>query len=110
MCRASTVVPVQHLVHRFLIGEVDPRTHRTRDPAKRRWTDLINFALVQSLGEEVRDEAAKRFAFSLLPTFEIPQNGRVNIDRRSGHDELMINFFASDVKLRCSETGGTPSP
>jgi hypothetical protein len=57
---------------------------------------------MQSLGEEVRDEAAKRFACLLLAAFEIPQNVRVNIDRRSWHDALMINFFASDVKRRPS--------
>jgi hypothetical protein len=99
LCPASAVLPVEGLVHRFLIGKVDLRTHRPHDPVKRRWTSLSNFAVVQSLGEEIRDEAAERFAFSLLAAFEIPQNGRVNIDRRSRHDEMMINFYASDVKL-----------
>jgi hypothetical protein len=98
MCRAPPIPPVEHLVHRFLIGEVDLCTHRPRNPAKRRWTGLSNFALVQSLGKEVRDQAAERFALLLLAAFEIPQNGRINIDRRSGHDALMINFIASDVK------------
>jgi len=91
-------VPVEHRVDRVFIGEVDLRTHRPRDPAKRRWTDLLNFALVQRLGEKVRDQAAERFAFALLAAFEIPQNGRIDIDRRSWHDALMIYLFASDVK------------
>jgi hypothetical protein len=95
-------MPVERLVHGFLIGEVDLCTHRPSDPAKRPWTGLIRFALVQSLGEEIRDEAAQRFAFLLLASFEIPQNRCVNIDRRSWHDALMINVFASDVKSRVS--------
>jgi hypothetical protein len=33
----------------------------------------------------------------LLAPFQIPQNRRVDIDRRSRHDELMIDLFASDV-------------
>ena len=99
MSRAPAVLPVEHLVYRFLVGEVDLCTHRPRDPAKRR-TDLINLALMQSLGKEVRDQAAKRFAFPLLAALEIPQNGRVDIDCRPGHDDLMIKSFASDVNRR----------
>src|SRR5712692_1042169 len=87
MSRAAAVLQVERLVHRFLIGEVDLRTHRARDPAKRRWTGLPSFAVVQRPREEVRDQAAKRLAFPPLAAFEIPQNGRVNIDRRSWHDE-----------------------
>jgi len=90
MCRAPSVGPVEDLVDRVLIGEVDLCTHRPCDPPKRRWTDLLNSALVQRLSEEVRDQAAERFAFPLLPAFEIPQDGRIDIDRRSWHDALMI--------------------
>ena len=90
MSPAAAVLPVERLVHGFLIGEVHLRTHRPRDPTERKWTGLPNFAVMQSRGEEVRDQAAKRLAFPLLAAFEIPQNGRVNIDRRSWYDELMI--------------------
>lgn len=89
---------VERLVDRFLISQVDLRAHRPRNPAKRRWTVLINVALVQGLREEIRDQAAERFAFLLLSAFEITQDGRVNIDRGARHDALMINVFASDVK------------
>ena len=59
-----------------------------------------NIADVQSLGEEVRNQPTKRFAFLFLAPFEIAQNRRVNIDCDPWHDELMIKFFASDVKSR----------
>src|SRR4030095_9355491 len=99
-CCATAVMRVERFVDRFFIGEVDLRTHRPRDPAKRRWIGLIDLALVKSLGEKVRDEPTKRFAFTLPAAFESPQNRRVNIDRRSRHDDLMIEFLASDVKTR----------
>jgi hypothetical protein len=55
MCRPSAILAIERLVHRFFIGQVNSRPHRPGDPAKRRGTGPINFALVQSLGEEVRD-------------------------------------------------------
>jgi hypothetical protein len=109
MYPAPAVRPVERLVDGFLIGEVDLRTHRPRDPAKRRPTALANFAVVKSLGKKVRDEAAKRLAFLLLAAFEIPQNRRVDVDRRSGHDELMITLRASDVNA-VTELFGELSP
>jgi hypothetical protein len=54
-------------------------------------------AVPKSSGEEVLDQSAKRLAFSLLATLEIPQNWRIDVDGCSGHDDGMIAIFASDV-------------
>jgi hypothetical protein len=77
MARAAVAVllQVERRVHRFLIGKVHLGMHRRRDPAERRWTGQPKVAVVQSPGEEVRDQAAKRLAFPPLAAFEIPQNG-----------------------------------
>ena len=49
------------------------------------------------LGQQVRNQPAEGSTFLLLDFLQIPQNGIINIYRRS-HDALMIIPNASDVK------------
>ncbi len=56
------------------------------------------FVLVEGLGQQLRNDFADRTAVLLLQVLDFLQNGIVYVDRCSGHDDLIIERLASDVK------------
>jgi hypothetical protein len=78
------------------IGPIDGRVHRLRDPREgwRRRLGLL-VAAGQCLRDEFGDELAQRPALLVPERLELAQNRRLDVNRRTGHDAMMITIGTS---------------
>ena len=61
------------------------------------------FVLIERFGQQLGDDFADGTAVLLLQVLDLLQDGIVYVDRRSGHDELILIKIASDVNTKDDE-------
>lgn len=57
------------------------------------------FVLIEGFGQQLRNDFADGTAVLLLQVLNFLQNGIVYVDRRSGHDDLIIEKLASIARF-----------
>src|SRR3989304_1466182 len=103
--RSHARPPCKSRVQPLLVVKVDARAHRARYPPEGKAPALRGAPRNERLSKEVRDESPQRLALLPPQALEVPQDGLLDIDRRSRHDRPIIWRTVSDVYGRPSPAG-----
>lgn len=88
---------VERSVERLLVRDIDASSHRARRPMEFSGYRLAANSMSQSFRHELGYQSTKRLSLLFSNLLELLEERCVEIQRRSGHDVMMLSDRASDV-------------